>query len=307
MVLLAFRRLPHELTAVLAVLTLHALFFGTGGYVTFVLVTQIDGMSFYAAAGIAVLVSVVLSLIAGAVTLRLKGVYFAMFTLAFAEMFWVLAKSGTLRNITGAEDGIVVRDFIPETLNSTPTGDGSRLFMYRLTLVFFVLVFLAIRRYLSSPVGRVMLAIRENEERARTIGYNTLRYKLITMSFAGVIATLTGILFVLWSTDKRVKPDLLSLNYTVLPLLYTLIGGRGTLVGPVLSTLGLELGEAYLRDKTISVGSATINVAEQWDLFLGVLFIIVVMVLPHGIVGTWHKWRAERAARRLERELHRGG
>ncbi len=282
----------------------HALFFGTGGYVTFMLIAQIDGMSFYLAVLLAVVASIALSLIAGMVTLRLKGVYFTMFTLAFAEMFFVLAKSGTFRNYTGAEDGLVVRDIIPDALNATPTADGSRLFMYRLTLVFFVLVFLAIRRYLSSPAGRVMLSIRENEERARTIGYNTVRYKLLAMSFAGVIATLTGILFVLWSTDKRVKPDRLSLNYTVLPLLYTLIGGLGTLVGPVVSTLGLELGESYLRDKTITVGSTTISIAEQWDLFLGVLFIVSVMVLPNGIVGTWSKWRAERRIKRMEHELH---
>lgn len=281
----------------------HALFFGAGGYVTFVVMSQVDGISFYVAVIAAVLASILLSLVAGVVTLRLRGVYFTMFTLAFAEMFFVLAKSGTFRNITGAEDGLLIRDLIPEALNPTPTGDGSRLVMYRYTLIFFVIVFLAIRRYLNSPVGRVMLAIRENEERARTIGYNTFRYKLITMVFAGVIACLTGILFVLWSTDKRIKPDLLSLNYTVQPLLYTLIGGVGTLAGPVISSLGLELGEAYLRDETLRIGSATYEIADLWDLFLGVLFVVVVMVLPNGIVGTWNRWWAGRKVKRLEASM----
>ena len=96
--------------------------------------------------------------------------------------------------------------------------------MYRVTVIFFAVVFLAIRRYVNSPVGRVIISTRENEQRARAIGYNVFHYKLLTMVFGGVLATLSGILFVLWSADKTVNPGLLSMNYTVEPLT-TLIGG----------------------------------------------------------------------------------
>jgi branched-chain amino acid transport system permease protein len=402
----------------------HALFFGAGGYITFILMTQYDhsyqqevlavvlagslalalfskidmrrlfillvigvllalvlvpdgnSISFYQAAGLAIVGSIALSLISGAVTLRLRGIYFAMFTLALAEMFWVLAKSGTFRNYTGAEDGLGFRDVLPESLNPTQTFDGSRLDMYRLTVVFFVIVFLAIRRYLNSPVGRVMIAVRENEERARTIGYNTFIYKLLTMVFAGVIATLSGLLFVVWATDKRVHPETLSLKYTVDPLLNTLIGGVGTLTGPVVSTLGLSLGETYLRNETFTLDTKILGlismwqvvmllvsglllislrrildmlaarwlegpswrrwgyyagvfvalaavllvvgesayadsglsdnvyeVADLWELFLGIVFVIVVMVLPHGIVGTWNRLWAEWRIRRTGRAM----
>jgi len=326
------------------------------------------------------------SMTSGVVTLRLRGIYFAMFTLALAEMFWVWAKSGTFRNYTGAEDGLGFRDLLPEALNPTQTADGSRLVMYRWTVVFFAVIFLAIRRYLNSPVGRVMLAIRENEERAKTIGYNTLFYKVLTMVFAGVIATMSGLLFVVWATDKRVHPEALSLKYTVDPLLNTLIGGVGTLTGPVVATLGLNLGETYLRNRTFTLdtqvlgllamwhvavllvvgilmwamrsflrqlgerviarltapspaipGSAryrrllagfyagvffvllvvglligsplqaeadtVYEVSDLWELFLGVVFVMVVMVLPHGIVGTWNRYWAARRIRRLEREM----
>lgn len=410
----------------------HALLFGAGGYVTFILLNNYDGglqfnviagvlilalalaaltqfntrsiviftltalvltllllpgedtISFYQAAAVAVLLSIIVSVVSGVVTLRLRGIYFSMFTLALAEMFWVLAKSGTFRNYTGAEDGLGFRDVLPESLNPTPTFDGSRLDIYRVSVVFFVIVFLAIRRYLNSPVGRVMMAIRENEERAKTIGYNILYYKVLTMIFSGIIATLSGLLFAVWTTDKRVHPEVLSLKYTVDPLLDTLIGGVGTLTGPVIATLSLTLGETYLRNNTFTLGTILIagipvwallsalivllvflalrrrirrlgtsflsrtqsmgqpeksasqarqqlalftsgafavllavglvvgyliyngsdlgdrvyEVSDLWDLFLGAAFIIVVMVLPHGIVGTWNRFWAERRIRR---------
>lgn len=358
-----------------------------GAALTFLLLPGEGDISFFQAIGFAVLGSIALSLLSGVVTLRLRGVYFTMFTLALAEMFWVLAKSGTFRNLTGAEDGLPVRDLIPEAFNPTPTGDGSRLDMYRWTIVFFVLVFLAIRRYINSPVGRVMVSIRENEDRARTIGYNVFYFKLMSMAFAGLLATLSGILFVLWSSTKRVDPSLLSLNYTVEPLLITLIGGLGTLTGPVIAALGLEMGRTYLREETFTLstqvfglvpmwamltvavlllffyavraqikalavsltlrlvppaatnekayrryrdGIATLlvigftlvgltvvygiyeqsdlsdtvyEVADLWNLFQGIVFIIVVMLLPHGIVGTWNRWRITRQVRKMQREM----
>lgn len=331
------------------------------------------GVSVYQGIGVAVLVSIALSVLSGAVTLRLRGVYFTMFTLALAEVFWVLAKSGTFHYLTGAEDGLPFRNLIPDVLNPTPTADGNRLQMYRVTVIFFAVVFLAIRRYVNSPVGRVIISTRENEQRARAIGYNVFHYKLLTMVFAGVLATLSGILFVLWGSAKRVDPNLLSLNYTVEPLLMTLIGGVGTLTGPVIASLGLELGRIYLREETFTLGTrllglltiwqalwvagfalffyvfrrglrravtrvvgtqrarlaggalvvialalvalaaqaiyaetdldATVyKVADLWQLFEGLMFIVVVMLLPHGIVGTWNRWWYTRRLRRQERE-----
>ncbi len=338
-------------------------------------------ISFWQAAAVALLLSIAISLTSGVVTLRVRGIYFAMFTLALAEVFWVLAKSGTFRSYTGAEDGLAFRSLLPAALNVTPTADGSRLTMYHWTVIFFAVIFLAIRRYMSSPVGRVMLAIRDNEERAQTIGYHTLFYKVLTMVFAGAVATLSGLLFVIWATDKIVHPDTLSLVYTVDPLLNTLIGGVGTLTGPVIATLGLHLGETYLRNETFTLGTrvfgllavwhlialavagalvwvfrrsltklggrmvkaepraprygrlmlayragvfiglaavllligsqlrgeaeAVYRVSDMWDLFLGALFVVVVMVLPHGIVGTWNRLWATRRLRQLERQMRR--
>ncbi len=291
----------------------HALYFGVGGYATFLLMNEYEPgarwpvvvgvvvvvvalglllkiplrrlalvavliaalliallpsgrVSVYQGIGVAVLISIALSLLSGAVTLRLRGVYFAMFPLALAEVFWVLAKSGTFHYLTGAEDGLPFRDLIPDALNPTTTATGNRLQMYRVTVIFFAVVFLAIRRYVNSPVGRVIVSVRENEQRARTIGYNVFHYKLLTMVFAGALATLTGILFVLWGSAKRVDPSLLSLNYTVEPLLMTLIGGVGTLTGPVVASLGLELGRTYLREETFTLGTRLFGLLTIWQL-----------------------------------------
>lgn len=399
----------------------HAMFFGVGGYVTFMLINEYEpgarwpvaigvtlvvfacgalakvplrrlvivalavgalliallpgagSVSVYQGIGAAILVSIALSLLSGAVTLRLRGVYFAMFTLALAEVFWVLAKSGTFHRYTGAEDGLSFKNLIPDALNPTPTAIGNRLQMYYITVLFFAVVFLAIRRYVNSPVGRVIVSTRENEQRARAIGYNVFHYKLLTMVFGGVLATLSGILFVLWGANKTVNPGLLSMNYTVEPLLTTLIGGVGTLTGPVVATLGLELGRTYLREETFTLGTqlfglvtiwqllwmagfalfftvfrrgvrkvvaqvvgepryvslasaalviavlvsvavasqaiyaetdldATVyKVADLWMLFEGLMFIVAVMLLPNGIVGTWNRWRYTRHLRREER------
>jgi len=328
----------------------HALFFGAGAYLTFIMMFEYDsafqfkalvivlfvmlclalftdipvrnlfvllitallavflllpdegGLKFYQAVGIAILGSIFLSLFSGVVTLRLRGVYFAMFTLALAEVFVVLARSSTWIDITGGGDGLPLRDLfqdnrIPTDLVSLPRPqDGlpltNRLHMYQLTVAYFVFVFLAIRRYLNSPTGRVMQAIRENEQRARTIGYNAFYYKLITMMFAGIIASLSGILYILWGVDKQVTPDYMSLSYTVTPLLYSLIGGAGTLTGPVLASLGLELGEDYFFNDTIRLGQ-NIRLPLQTELGIGTVWqwLWVVLIL----VVLWLFWSRMRA------------
>jgi branched-chain amino acid transport system permease protein len=225
-----------------------------------------------------------LGLLIGLVSLRLKGVYFAMFTLAIAEMFYIYF--GRLA-ATRAEDGFSITS-LPEWLDPT----RSRLNYYYLALVAFVLVFAFIRRLIHSPTGAVLLAVRENEERARTIGYNTLTYKLLAITLAGMLAAVAGVLQILF--NKKVGPELLSLSYTVDPLLMTIIGGAGTFAGPVIGASGLHLLDRLLRDREIMIGAATIDIGASWTLILGLIFIVVVMVFPQGVVGTWARWRAKR-------------
>lgn len=262
----------------------HALFFGMGGYVIATMLEKTDLSSdtgLIVGIVLGLLVSGVLSLAVGLVSLRLRGVYFTIFTLAVAEMFFIYF--GRLAS-TGGEDGFTIAE-LPDWLNST----RNRLTFYYVALLIAVLTFFFIRRLIYSPTGSVFLAIRENEDRAKTIGYNTLGYKLFAITLAGMLASSAGMLQTLF--NKKVGPEMLGVGFTIEPLLHTIIGGIGTFTGPVIGAAGLHLADRQLRDAVLTVGGTEINIGDSWELLLGTIFIVVVIVFPLGIVGTWNRWR----------------
>ncbi|MGQ9467047.1 MAG: branched-chain amino acid ABC transporter permease [Anaerolineae bacterium] len=256
----------------------HAMFYGTGGYVVGLLV-KYAGWSAVAAMGAVLLVALLQSLIFGALSLRVKGVYLAMVTLAFAEFFHILAEATDFRAYTGADDGLH-GIYPPPALN--PTDHRTR--FYFLALVFFVVMYLAARRLVNSPTGRVMIAIRENEGRAALLGYNVFLYKLVAMTAAGTMAALAGALNAFFNLG--VTPAVLTASTTINVLAMTIVGGAGTLTGPVLGAAIVHLLGYWLNRLF----------GPNWVLLFGITFILIVMFLPYGIVGTvqarsWH-WRA---------------
>ena len=263
----------------------HAAFFGMGAYTVGILMKLLEAPWWLAILG-ALIVGVVIALIKGVVGLRIKGLYFALFTLAFAQVFFLLAGNRILVDITGAEDGFTFK--VPDWLNTTQ----NRLLFYFITLVVLALSFVLVRRLMNSPTGRVLSALRDNEARAQMLGYNTFTFKLIAIVLAGILATLAGVLRGL--ALKGANPGVLSLDFTMTPLIMTLIGGAGTFAGPVLGAFLIHLIEEALRDTVVTVGSASINIGERWALILGVLFIFSVMVFPQGIVGTLRGLRLRR-------------
>ncbi|MFN2217117.1 MAG: branched-chain amino acid ABC transporter permease [Anaerolineae bacterium] len=262
----------------------HAMFFGTGGYVIAILI----GKNFDWPLGwalVAVVVGAILqSLIFGVLSLRVKGVYLAMVTLAFAEMFYILALAGDFRQYTGADDGL--HGFpVPSYLSAT----DHRTRFYYLALIFFVVVFLAAKRLVESPTGRVMIAARDNENRATMIGYNTFWYKLISFVAAGVFAALAGALYALYNVS--ITPAVLSVSTTIDALAMTIIGGVGTLVGPIIGAAIIQL-LGYWLERWFG---------STWTLVYGIIFMLIVIFLPYGIVGTirarsfrwkegWQQW-----------------
>lgn len=292
----------------------HALFVGLGGYTSAILLGKlgfVEAMTgilqpysdwmigsfgfaadFNAAITVSYMIAVLLALILsalvglgmGLVTLRLKGVYFAIFTLALNEMVLIFVGRWAF---TQAEDGFSVST-IPDFLNSTQ----NRLFYYYIVLAITVLVFLLIRRLVNSPTGRVLLAIRENEDRAQSIGFDTLRYKLLSIVIASVMAALAGIL--LFTFNKRVGAEMFGARFTIQPLLMTIIGGIGSFSGPVIGATLLDLSEEFLNREFV-FGDFVFNLGQYWSLLLGIIFIVVVLIFPQGIVGTvqkqWTKWR----------------
>ncbi len=255
----------------------HAAFFGMGAYTVGLLMLHLE-WPWWLAVVSALIVGALIALFKGYIGLRIRGLYFAIFTLAFAEILFMLAANRIMVDITGAEDGFTFS--VPDWLNITK----NRLPYYYMTLLVLVFVFLLVRRLMNSPTGRVLIAMRDNEDRAQMIGYNTFRFQLIALVIGGMLASGAGVLRGL--ALKGVSPNVLGIDFTMGPLVMTVIGGLATFTGPVLGAFGLRLIEQLLRDTILTIGQTKINIGEQWSLILGVIFIIIVLVFPQGIVGT---------------------
>jgi branched-chain amino acid transport system permease protein len=274
----------------------HALFFGIGAYALGVVLQfgeiSDPNVAFFVGIGAVIGLCIIFGLFIGVVSLRLRGVYFAIFTLAIAQIGWYFVENWEL---TGRDGGFAVKN-VPVWIDSTQ----NRINLYYIALVCFVLVFLFIRRLVNSPTGAVLKAIRENEERAKAIGYNTLSYKLFSIVLASIMAGIAGILFGLMSDS--ISPQFLGVNYTVDALLMTIIGGVGTFVGPILGATGLHLADVNFRDRVIEVGGASIQLSDSWALITGLIFVLVVLVFPYGIVGTYYRvklWIKKRTTKQI--------
>jgi branched-chain amino acid transport system permease protein len=246
----------------------HAMFFAFGAYLTGIMLKSFD-WSFFPTIGLVVVASMVQALLFAVVLPRVQGITFALVTLGMAAVFDLLIKTRELAEYTGADVGLqgVPR---PDFLNPT-----DRLRFYFVALAFMVLVYLVYRRFVDSPTGRVCIAIRENEDRARMLGFNTFYFKLAALIVAAITAGLAGTLHTLYK--PIVSPEIASLGYTVNGLLMLLIGGIGTLSGAMVGAATFRLTEFYL-DKWFQ---------ESAGYILGVLYVFLVLFVPYGIVGTW--------------------
>lgn len=258
----------------------HAAFFGVGAYAVGLFIQHLEWSLGAAVLG-ALLASVIMGILVSVIALRIRGLYFAIFTLVFAEIFFVLAQNRIMVNITGAEDGFTFA--VPDWINATK----NRLTFYYLSLAFLAAAFLLVRQIVNSPTGRVLIAIRDNEDRALMLGYNTFIYKTSAIVLAGGLAAGAGILRGL--LNKGASPNVLSVGFTMDPLLMTLVGGAGTFIGPVVGAFLLHLVEQALRDTVIPIAGFEVNIGERWFLILGIIFVLIVIAFPNGIVGTLQK------------------
>jgi branched-chain amino acid transport system permease protein len=219
---------------------------------------------------VVLLVSILIGLLYSATSIRLKGAYFAMLTLAINSALFILVKATDFHKWTGADEGL---HGVPVPLWLNPT--QNRLTVYLIALGFMFVCYLLMKRMVNSPTGRVIIANRENEDRMRMIGYNPVVYRTIAFVSSSVFAGMAGMLYSLWNTSA--SPTMISTVTTINALIMTILGGIGTLVGPI-------LGAAIMQ--TISQFFYT-WFGARWPLVFGVLFILIVMFLPYGIIGTW--------------------
>lgn len=242
----------------------HALYFGGGAYGV-ALVTTHTEIGFFLAIPISLLAVLVLALVTGAVSVHLTSVYFAMVTLAFAQIAyqWIIGSG----DLAGGFDGLNV------ALPSLPYMDlGAPLTAYYITLVSALLIYWGLKRLANSPFGQVIQAINENEERVQMLGRGTYWYKAASFSIAGLISAYAGILYLLHLSYS--DPSLLHWLTTGDMLMMVLIGGTGTLFG---AFIGATL---YIFSRiSLSI------FFEQWRLIFGILFIIFVLFFPGGVAG----------------------
>lgn len=289
----------------------HTMFFGLGAYGTAIALKQMgpswDAIMLGGALGIGA--AIVLAILIGVLSLRVKAIFFAMVTLAAASVMMVLASQ--LSDFTGGEDGMVYK--VPKLFSPAAKlmiddeGKALRLFGVRMsgrvTAYYFVflscfVLFIMLMRIVRSPLGTVLEAIRENEMRAEAIGYRVVAYRTAIFVVAAVIAALAGILWAVWL--KYTGPDTtLSFAIMIDILLMVVIGGMGTMVGAIIGVVIMSLAQSYLKDLMEAASHATSNLPllpqfldpDRWLLWLGILFILLVYFFPAGIAGTLMKGR----------------
>jgi branched-chain amino acid transport system permease protein len=277
----------------------HTMFFGIGGYGIAIALERLGPTWGSAAIGLvsALMLSALLAVAIGLLSLRVRAIFFSMITLAVASAAAVLASQ--LSDVTGGEDGLSFQ--LPQTLRPAfrlladpvfGTAVNGRLLAYYLVFFVSLLVFLALLRIVNSPFGRVLQAIRENEFRAEALGYRVVAYRTAASVISALAATIAGAMMALWLRYNG--PDTtLSFSIMIDILLMVVIGGMGTMYGAVIGATLFVLAQSYLQ-VLMGAGSAALKGIpllpdlihpDRWLLWLGALFIISVYAFPGGIVG----------------------
>jgi branched-chain amino acid transport system permease protein len=249
----------------------HAAYFGLGSYGTGIALAKLKFGSLWTALGAGVALAVVGGIVAGYFCLRRRGIYFAMLTLAFAQMLYFIAFH--LADWTGGDDGLRGIPLHPLALPGLTLSLRDPLTFYYFVFVLVVLAVAALKRILDSPFGAVLQAIRENSDRATACGYDINRTKHLSFVFSALFTGLAGALEALRLTVVPV--DALYWSTSGQVVIMTLLGGAGTFFGPFVGALTVVVLEERLS-----------RVIEWWPIVIGAIFMAFVLFLPRGIWGT---------------------
>ncbi|WP_338769011.1 branched-chain amino acid ABC transporter permease [Massilia sp. METH4] len=260
----------------------HAAFFGTAGYVAGNALKS-WGMPFELGIVLGVLAAALVGFVIGGLAIRRSGIYFSMITLALAQMVYF----GALRftNFTGGEDGL---QGVPRGRLLGAVELSSDLTLYYVVLAVCVAAFALIVRTVHSPFGQVLKAIKENEPRAISLGYDVDKYKLMAFVLSAALAGLAGAL----KTVVLGFETLTDVHWTMsgLVILMTLVGGMGTLAGPLLGAVIIIVLENKLGDFGTMVASGTgiewfNTLGEAVSMVTGLIFVACVLAFRRGIIG----------------------
>ena len=259
----------------------HAAYFGIGAYVT-VLASGDGAGNLVVLLVLAMLVSALYALVVGVFVLRTRGVYFIMVTLAFAQMAYFIFHD---TSVGGGSDGIYL--YARPALGALDMENRLTVFYVVLAALVFTYTLLALIR--RSRFGAALAGIRANEQRMRAAGFVTLWYKLAAFVIAGALAGLAG--FLVAARDGVVNPEMLSWHISGEVLLMLILGGIGHLRGAVLGAVVFTLLKELLSTYDV-VG----DLADHWQLTLGLAIIAFVAVLPKGLIGLFHRMTKEARA-----------
>lgn len=245
-----------------------ALFFGLGAYSVAIPVSKL-GLGPGPAFILSIIIPMLFAWFVGYFSVKLSGIHFVIITLIFALIGSTIGETWT--SLTGGADGLTI-PFTPLRVGPLTIDLMDIKTNYYLVLLVVSLCFLLLRRMVQSPLGKVFIAIRENEDRARLIGYNVQRYKLLAFVIAGGLSGVAGGLYAI--TLKYSSASFLHWGISGHAVVYTIVGGMGTLFGPVLGTGIIMSLEHYL-----------VNYMQGTDLVIGIVLVFMVLVAPKGLVG----------------------
>jgi branched-chain amino acid transport system permease protein len=254
----------------------HAAFFGVGAYSLYLMSPEYGAASLFVSLPVAIISAGLVALVIGLLVLRSSGVYFIMVTLAFGEMFYYYAMGARW---LGGSDGAYIYQ-----RPAAPIDLGKGHAFYYLVLIFLVATYTLLRVILGAPFGRALRGIRGNEHRMRSLGFATPRYKLLAFVIAGALAGLAGYFDA--AQFGVVNPELFDWRLSGSVLMMVILGGMGTLDGPIIGAIVLVSLENFLGDLT-----------THWLLPMGLFIIGAVLLLPHGLTDPAALWRAFREKR----------
>jgi branched-chain amino acid transport system permease protein len=264
----------------------HAAFVGAGAYVASILVAE-GIASAWLGWPAAIIVSALLAWIIGAISLRTRGVYFIMITLAFAQMMFYLVNS---MKAYGGDEGLTLARRAELGLGLDL---GNELVFYYVTLALLMLCLYALHRLVHSRFGRVVVAIRENEARVEALGLPVYRYQLVCFVIAGAAGGLAGAL--LASHGKYVNPNVLHWVQSGTLMIMVILGGVGHLWGGVIGAAVLLGLEHVIADHPIAwLVQIAPNYQQHANLGVGIVLLVIVLFAPQGIAGLLARRRGAR-------------
>ncbi len=245
----------------------HAMFFGLGAFTAAISIIHINHLSLWSCLLIAIVATTLVGFAIGGLLLRLKGAYFALLTLAFNSLFYAVATKW--HSVTGGDDGLSIKRPVVH-LGFTLLRINTVTAFYYLTFLIIGFVILFCWYFTHTAMGQTIILMRENEDRMKFLGYDTSLSRLILFTFTGAIAGLAGAFYTLHF--QFVSISAISLDMATAVLLITFVGGTGTFWGPIIGSFVYIILQNYLSDLT-----------DRWPLFMGFIFILMVLFIPGGL------------------------